>query len=60
MSLKPYWVKHPVQLRFVAFGFMLTLPVWVIVFAVQAAWEDREEVVDFGKMLWGYVIKGGE
>jgi len=60
MSLKPYWVKHPVQLRLTAFGFLLTLPVWILAFVVHAAWKDREEVVDFGKTLWDYMIKGGE
>jgi len=60
MSLKPYWKKHPVQLRAAAFGIFITIPIWLLVFTAQAAWEGRQDFWAALKQCWRYMIKGGE
>jgi len=60
MSLKPYWVKHPVQLRIVALLAILISPLAVCWFICESVWEQRGDILGAYKEAWGYVIKGGE
>ena len=60
MSLKPYWKKHPVQLRFFAALMILLSPLVLLWYLCEQIWEGRGDVAHAYKEAWGYVIRGGE
>ncbi|OHD20583.1 MAG: hypothetical protein A2Y38_03365 [Spirochaetes bacterium GWB1_59_5] len=60
MSLKPYWVNHPVELRFTAALALIISPLVVCWFICESVWELRGDVARAYKEVWGYVIRGGE
>lgn len=59
MSLKPYWVKHPFQLRLAAAVALVLSPVLLLWFVAEAAWDDRNSIFGTYRELWGYLVGGG-
>lgn len=47
---RPRWMRR-FCLPFIAAGVLLTFPVWLAVFAIQCAWEERRELLDMFGML---------
>lgn len=60
MSLKPYWVKHPFQLRLAAAVMLVGSPVLLAYLVAWAAWEDRKSIFGVYRELWGYLVRGGK
>lgn len=58
MALRPYWQKHPVQLRAAAILSLICLPLVAICFAMWAAWEERGELAKYIKDAWSLIWKG--
>jgi len=58
MSLKPFWVKHPILLRLTAGLMLLGAPLLLLYSVVMAAWDEREEIADMYRQVWRYMIRG--
>lgn len=57
--VRPYWNRHPLQLRIVAFIALLFVPVWLPVTALLVYWQEvAQEVKAQYRVCWRAVIHG--
>ena len=60
MSLRRYWIKHPLQLRLAGAATLLFSPLLIVAWMCMLAWEERSDLADMYKDAWRYMVKGRE